>query len=447
MKLKKREGKRSTKQVPLQHAKRVREWVIQSVQGWNAASYDDWLARKVEAGEIKVAQAHPQHSDIGKEEAELKAQGGGKKHRASRQHSVRRWLARRGNPQQVTSAMVRTMEQDLSRPQGIVEIHAALLLCAVAGEVTVEDMRQGDGGSAPPDIVGDAVAWMVQKQWISQEEAQQVEAAGRTVYTQRAQQQTVLLELGSGWEGATQGLRQEWDRVVTMDRKAQQSRGRQCIPDILGEFSDGLKHEQGLVTWAREKAQIKKEELGAVWASVDCTEESTSQGMQKGRKGMKPRGVFAGARRSRKATNAIKAVYRGIAKARANNPRLQYAVENPAYSALREVKGFKKAFGKGIVVVGCAYGLESGKKFRLWLSPETEKHFKPIHPASKKSRCKVCKSGGGRHKYAAIPKKGDTRPRIHKDGESVTAAANMIPTLMAVHVGRAMKRAWEEACQ
>ena len=133
------------------------------------------------------------------------------------------------------------------------------------------------------------------------------------------------------------------------------------------------------------RSDVSQGELGAVWASADCTQESTGQGMNKDKD--HAAGVFATGKRTPEAQRALEAVFRGIAKAREKYPKLQYCIENVGYGALRNEKWITKRFGKGIVVRGCAYGLKSGKTYRLWLSPETADRFTTVDPRSPESCC------------------------------------------------------------
>ena len=50
----------------------------------------------------------------------------------------------------------------------------------------------------------------------------------------------------------------------------------------------------------------------------------------------------------------------------------QFALENPAWSALRFDKQLKTYFKEGVVVQGCTYGGRiAGKEYLLWMEAET----------------------------------------------------------------------------
>ena len=84
---------------------------------------------------------------------------------------------------------------------------------------------------------------------------------------------------------------------------------------------------------------------------------------------------------------------------------------------------------------------QSGKAYRLWLSPETRKEFTPRDPAGPLSRCAFCIEGEA-HPQAYCPKahqKG--KERIHLAGFTNAAARNRVPPDLAEEVAKAMRRA------
>ena len=442
-------AKRSSKRVTLVTIATTRRKVTRDAKNWSAARFDAWLVKLDREGKLQLPVTHQLvERSTAASEAEQKAKGGVAKQKANAMSSVRKWVRGRtaGAVPKVKAAMLRQMETNLKREDGSIEVRAALVLCAAAGEMQVEDMRRRGGGAAPGDRVQEAVDWMVQQQWVRLQDAPGLVSRAKQRYVQRTGEHPTVIELGSGWEGATGGLRKTWPRVVTMDKQPQQSRGRVLHPEILAEFEAGGEHHAGLVEWARVRSDVSQGELGAVWASADCTQESTGQGMNKDKD--HAAGVFATGKRTPEAQRALEAVFRGIAKAREKYPKLQYCIENVGYGALRNEKWITKRFGKGIVVRGCAYGLKSGKTYRLWLSPETVARFTAVDPRSPESCCEPCKRlqrlNHGEHEQAGIPKKGVKRKRISREGESNKAARNMVPTALAEHVGRLMREAWEE---
>ena len=82
---------------------------------------------------------------------------------------------------------------------------------------------------------------------------------------------------------------------------------------------------------------------------------------------------------------------RGVREVRVQDPYHQFALENPAYSYLRQDGQMSKYFGEGIVVHGCAYwGRITGKEYRFWMAAETlevflERQIKPTDAADRRS--------------------------------------------------------------
>ena len=141
----------------------------------------------------------------------------------------------------------------------------------------------------------------------------------------------------------------------------------------------------------------------------------------------------------------LDAVLDAVEGARRARPGIQYCVEQPAYSEMRSHERVKEVLGEGLVVQGCAYGeRRSSKPYRMWLSPETARVFKPILPTDAESQCATCKAGKTVHEQGYCPKKGSSQKRVKIDGKSVQAARNRVPPDLAAHVGRAMLQAWRE---
>ena len=83
--------------------------------------------------------------------------------------------------------------------------------------------------------------------------------------------------------GAREGLvKAGFTRVVSVDHRQQRDGENTNQPDTLTTFQRGAKHEGGLVLWVARRASVERDELAAVWASVDCTEEPLVRGMAKG---------------------------------------------------------------------------------------------------------------------------------------------------------------------
>ena len=152
--------------------------------------------------------------------------------------------------------------------------------------------------------------------------------------------------------------------------------------------------------------------------------------------------MAAGKGRSKESRDALQAVLEGIQQARAHNPRTQYTLENVEAAASNPA--IVAALGQPTIIPGCVYGRKSGKKYAVWMSPETEALYKQtlVRPTDPKSMCLACKQGV-LHSQAACPQKGDKRSRVREEGQIVKAAANRVPPAMAEHLGWCMLKAWE----
>ena len=85
-------------------------------------------------------------------------------------------------------------------------------------------------------------------------------AAKNTVTSHPKKPETVAIELGSGWEGATRGLRQVFDRVITVDKEKQTiNKTTTAMPDYLTEFTKGRHREGGIINWIATKAGTRKQ--------------------------------------------------------------------------------------------------------------------------------------------------------------------------------------------
>ena len=96
--------------------------------------------------------------------------------------------------------------------------------------------------------------------------------------------QHIMIEMGVGWAGASEGFKKVFDRVVGIDRKRQNigDKGK-TQPDFLREFSKATKWEGGMVRGMAEKAGARARDRLASFRSIDCTEESLAQAFNKAR--------------------------------------------------------------------------------------------------------------------------------------------------------------------
>ena len=407
--------------------------------GWNTARFEAWAASHVTAGTFAItADTATISTEQQRHEAAMIAAGGVTATMGKAIRSVRNTVLKRAEHGRVSAALLLSMGENLKR-ESQKEIDAAAVVLAARGEIVIEARVQTmrNEGTTWADA---AIQWAVAAGWMGQKEAADILIKAKKAIHTAGEQVPTIIELGSGWNGATEGLRRVFGRVVTLD-KAQHpiGKGRRTHPDILASFQRGRDKEGGVVRWAARMSRTTVQELAAVWASPACTEESTCQGFNKGTPWGK--GVAAGKKRSKEATQAMQSVLEGIKQARALNPKFQYVLENVAAAARNKV--IVKALGEPTIIPGCVYGRKSGKKYAVWMSPEAESLYNKtkIHPAGPQSRCKACQQRTP-HEQAACPKKGDTRGRVREQGQTVVAAANRVPPAMAEHLGWCMMQAW-----
>ena len=357
-----------------------------------------------------------------------------------------------GEIRQVTESMMQAMKSNL-RPTkttaatgGADAVRAAVAILGARGEVMIEDTEKGKGGQSGVTRrwVQKALQWAADQRWLSQE--QHITAVEElSQYTVVSPHRATLIELGSGWWGAHEGIihSRAWDRVVDMD-KEQKKIGEKGLtyPAVLGDFKQGIKHPGGLVQWVMAQGCIAESEAKAVWASPACTEESLLQGFNKGKPWAK--GKYGGVSELSAGQAVTDAVFSSVWEWWQRDTTRQYCVENVGSSAIQDREQVTSKFGTGYKVHACAYGRQTGKTYLFWMAPRTLREFQKLE-LNRKTKCKACKEGT-RHKYTAAPyrKRGDMRQRPREQGCSQQAAANRVPPLLAEHIAIAMKRACEK---
>jgi len=409
--------------------------------GWTAKRVKAWMA----GSRFKACKSNPVlGTKRAREEAKLIEQGGSEGHRVEALQAVRAALTDRvakSAEMVVTAAMVQELEDNRRAVCGKDRrtVTAAILIAAAEMGMRVEVFDGGARGRAG-DRVAEAHQWAVEAGWVQKAAATATLAQWRDLAIRRGPgAQTIMIEMGVGWEGATEGFKKVFDRVVGIDNRRHRIGDKGWTqPDFLREFQDANEWEGGMVLGMASRARARKGDRLSSFGSIDCTEESLAQALNYGKAHGK--GYYAGKPRSVWAQGGLDAVIRGVREARAQDPFHQFALENPAYSALRKDGQMIKYFGEGIVVQGCAYGGRlTGKGYRFWMSPETLEVFleRQILPKAKASKCKECKAGR-KHRQAACPQKGDDRERESIAGETKKATKNRIPVLLAEMIGGCM---------
>ena len=357
---------------------------------------------------------------------------------------VRTWIERRAEGKQVTAAMTRQMEHNLRAAGDTTSrVAAAIMMVAAEQGLTIEDRRQG-AGRTPRDWAAESMEWAHKQGWVTKKEAKKAIRAVQSHPQQTGgkQLESVCVELGSGWEGASEGLRQVFDRVVQMDKERHPiSKQQRSAPDFLTTFEEAQDKKGGTVTWMAKRAGVRQGELQAIWASPSCKEETAANAINKGKEGAA--GYYAGAPRSKAAQAGLDAMIQGISEATDKDPRIQVCIENPWITALAMETGITNRWGQGEKVFGCAYGAPTLKPYRLWMTPATAEEFRKVRidPKSRRSRCEACKQGR-MHERTVLPGLGQKRKRTSVEGMTVQAARNRVPPMLAKQVAECMQRAY-----
>ena len=264
-----------------------------------------------------------------------------------------------------------------------------------------------------------------------------------------------VLEFGSGWEGATEGLKREVPRVVTVD----------CCEHNLGdkgtvhpELRRRFEMEGDTIRQGMKQAKVQAKETAGVWISMHCKQHSTGNGLPGGT------GKFAGENLTKEEDEAMQAMLsslnRYVQKDPVNN---KYFMENVGYGSFRMDQRVKQWFGEGAfkgaregVVKGCAYGMKHSKPYRRAQRKNHQAAITCIPPGryytnltedewlpkNSKEHCIFCKTGS-KHPEAMIPGRNDTRPRPHLPGYTVDAARNRVAPTLAQAVGKGFMMAYK----
>lgn len=422
--------------------------------GWSTRRVDAWIAETVEVRHIKVGITFPRiGTKLDRDIVIAAAPSSHLSEQATTKWRVVQWIKKRCGTKGPTSAHIQQMKTGLRQGAKcpVIQIEATLALLAAEEGVTMEGRVQGRL-KQKRDWIKEAVEWAITKGWrLTHPHATTLTLAKRRIKT-RGENETAMVELGSGWLGATEGLQRVVTRVIQQDEKRQtlarvKGKNIKAAPDILAKFQ-AANPAWGPVIAAAKTANVNlKEELVGAWVSPSCKNMSTAQGFQKGKREAK--GPAAGRPIPREDTQAITAIVQGIEAMTALAPASQWAIENPERSAMWKMPQIKHLVGKFTTKVhGCAYGRKSGKTYKIAMSREAHAIFKPIHPTDARSKCEHCKRLGRtkhkEHEQAACPAKEDPRPRISEAGQVGKGAVNRVPPALAEHVGKAMLQAWQE---
>jgi len=420
---------------------------------WPAAAFWKYMARLVDTGVVKVAK---EHGELGEEWGLRVARAGGGivGTRERRVRAAAEWMQKyvtcREGVWEVKIGQLDSMVQDLTRGESSgrarvtrQEIYCAVMVIAAEKKATVQVRMLGKGG-AKREWRQEWEEWMVQEKWFGAGEARKVmDAAGLQIKDMEREILTVI-EGGAGYYGATDGLLQEVNRVVTIDRESHnlgELRGREH-PEITAEFC--RKGKQTVVEMAMSRGKVHRREVVGLWFSASCGPWSTGNGLGKS-KGV-GKGPHAGQEVEPEELQAVDAMIESVDKfERKGKGGNRYFIENVAWGGLKDHPPMKAAFGEGSrhgaregIVMGCAYGLKHQGPYRFWTNLTEEEWM----PRVAEDYCVHCREGT-QHEEVMIPGVGDHRSRPTLPGYTMEAARNRVPPPLAASVARGFLKAHE----
>ena len=399
------------------------------------------LAQLVHTGVAVAGIGLPISSAAQRRACILRAKEAGPPGKATMQERVRTWTAGRGRPQRdgtllITAPMAEQAVDNLRQGACRQAVYAALLLAAHNGVITLEVRPAGKGGALIPlrQWVMCHLDWAWHNQWISKSARKQIATAlhaGAQLRTIDDDQPTII-ELGTGWEGAWEGMTAAGVRVVTVDIMQQKiGKGRMTHPDLIMDFMQGGGR---LVRRVAHLAKVRKRALIGVFASPSCKDTSVANGLGKGKGG---RGYYAG--KGNLTSEGLKELLAGLSDY-TTAWHGKYVLENPAYSSLRFNRHVRKTLGdNAIVTTGCAFGLKHEKPYRLWTNLT---HDDALWRTNAAEWCNACRQGIG-HEHKMCPRRGDKTPRPTAPGLYGEAARNRMPLLLGRTIAEAFLAAWK----
>ena len=311
--------------------------------GWSTVKVDAWIAKKIEKRGTRVGKTFPRvgtkkDREITIASAEPPTQ---RAQQARTKQRVIQWMKKRCDANGPSSAHIHQMKETLRQGKQcpMIQIEATLALLAAEEGIKMESRVQGRRKSER-DWIQEAIEWAAVAGWTMKHPTARTITLARENITTRGKEETVIVELGSGWLGATEGLQKVVTRVIQQDEKRQTiarigGRNIKAAPDILKPFQSADPSKGPIIAAARAANVNMKEELIGTWISPSCKNMSTAQGFQKGKQGAK--GPAAGKPIPSEDTQAIEAITKGIATMRKAAPNAQWAIENPERSAIWKI--------------------------------------------------------------------------------------------------------------
>ena len=473
-------GSANTKTVTETNLKRIRRRLTKR-PGWSTTEFDTHLAEWVLEGSIRVKYRTNEVREAGRRVAgrvpqlglsvEVQTLAQSQHSAAAReaqrvQAAVLRWIKRRCrvvhsngvSTWQVEAAHLNDMKQNISARA--VAVQASVAILAAHGVLCIkQDRERSRGKRRPSPWVDNALSWAAESEWIRRDDVQQLHTKALhnictahdslTPSTVKAGQGAkAIVELGCGWEGATEGLQRVFQHVVTLDRQQQLISGRGSAEGCAGEkvtshpsiLADFRRPCDNLVHWARKRSGMGADEVCAVWASPSCTGHSKRQGMLNTKESARHRaqGKFAGKPISDDDKEATEAVFDAVWDWWREDQTRQYCIEN--VQAADMGAGVEARFGRGIVVKACRFGKQSGKTHRLWLTKDAEAAFlRRYNDPERTPRCQYCDVWPRRkHPQSGLPNKGSGQEREREPGKTPAAARNRTRPALAQAVAEVM---------
>jgi hypothetical protein len=399
---------------------------------WSVRAWTEKITELQDLGRIKIGA----RTQTGTEEEKKKVRHHGTPDELKEEiaYKIRMWMEReagRGDDGRwsiTPGQAIRLTRVRRSEKHEAMDIYAILAEMAAEKEIVLQ--LSPYHGKGKREWQREISSRLEERGWSTTERAMEIAKAVQTF----PETNRTIIELGSGWEGATDGLRsaREVDRVITVDQEPHNlgQRGTRH-PEVLMRFEQAKEGE--LIQDVAKKAAAKLEDIIGIWASLSCIEHSTANAL--GVTAGIGTGVYGEKDMSEKEKAGMIAGVKGIKAWHDMDPeRNHYFMENVAWGSMRDEAIVKSTLGVGDTLDGCAYGLKHQKPYRYWTSiPKSV-----WTPRLATQYCSACATRPKRkHEQAMCPKKGDKRPRPSIPGYTVAAAANRIPPALGKEIAEA----------
>ena len=424
-------GGKGTVYVSMEKLRRARK--AAPACNWSVADWRQTLIDLQEQGKLTVAGAAPTGTDWKKRAA---GAVGTKTDRAEQIIcSIWEWSCKEASKEGGSKMVIRggqthrIIDLQSSATKSAKQIRAALAIMAYRGEAHVEMNVYGQRGTTV-NRVREIATCLIQEGWA---QTRQAWSMAKSVHLHPEKSWTIL-EMGSGWEGATDGMRRAEgvQRVVTRDCASHEVGPKgEVFPEVWGYFEE--EPVGRLIHNTIKKAGVRSKDVIGVWMSLSCKEHSTANGLGAGTGTGK--GWYAGKEMSPAEKEGMIAAVIGVWEWHLEDPtRHHFLMENVGWGSMRFEEEVLKRMGEGQVLNGCAYGLKHMKPYRYWTSIPSDVWA----PKAAEEYCPACmQQPKGKHEEVMCPKPGDNRPRPRLKGFSAKAARNRVPPSWAQEIAEA----------